>query len=559
MEQLVTGKQKNRTAVMFSLSLCVQCTLVIAGILVTRWLIKQLFWSWVMVLYSPLSRLPTPPLNIVLANSIGDPCWGEVAYMRGLDARTVVNNLLQHANDLGPVFMLRGIMGCPVVHVLDADSLRKVLITNAGKYIKPMPMRKLLAPLIGNEGIILSEGDEHRKVRRRVAPCLHSQAINNFSQVVLLEGKKFAADLLQACQDEADRPLPLKFCAGLAACSTIFRSFFPSEQISDQKCLELQTAYGPIFDSMTSVLCEDILQSMFDILPASWLTQAVTNKRYILKEVLKLLDKAQNSLSSTSENIKDNSKTKCRTNDEESPKDGKQDNARSVISMLEIMIAPDPAAGSVPPLTERELIDNARTFLAAGQATAAMNITWAIYRLARHPKWLSKLQDELNSCEAWLNESEDPEVRMDAIENLPVLDQVIRESIRLHPPVLTTVRKLIEPDVLDGHALAEGTLIVIPIYAMHMNPIFWENPSEFDPERFLPQNDAKRDRMAWIPFLYGTRKCMAQRFVLREVKCMVASLVQVMDIETDANDPVPLMRGGLAGHPDAAVYGRPRC
>ena len=94
--------------------------------------------------------------------------------------------------------------------------------------------------------------------------------------------------------------------------------------------------------------------------------------------------------------------------------------------------------------------------------------------------------------------------------------------------------------------------IVIPIYAVHRHPAFWEEPERFDPERFDEEKAANRHRFAYFPFGGGPRQCIGNTFALMEARLILAMIAQRFRLRLAPNTPVipePLvtlrMRNGL--------------
>jgi cytochrome P450 len=121
------------------------------------------------------------------------------------------------------------------------------------------------------------------------------------------------------------------------------------------------------------------------------------------------------------------------------------------------------------------------------------------------------------------------------------VQQVIKESIRLYPPVPMMSRQAIADTTLDGHAIRAGTSILIPIYAVHRHAKRWERPDEFDPARFAPGNEAAIPRYQYMPFGAGPRVCIGLSFAMMEAAAILATFVQRARFEAVAgHEPTPV-------------------
>ena len=115
--------------------------------------------------------------------------------------------------------------------------------------------------------------------------------------------------------------------------------------------------------------------------------------------------------------------------------------------------------------------------------------------------------------------------------------------MRLYPPapVLTRIAK--EPMEIGGKHLETGSLIVMPIFAIHRHRRLWQDPDRFDPERFAPEREAQHSRYQFMPFGAGPRICVGASFALIEAIAMLATLVRAAHFEVPAgHDPVPISR-----------------
>jgi cytochrome P450 len=121
--------------------------------------------------------------------------------------------------------------------------------------------------------------------------------------------------------------------------------------------------------------------------------------------------------------------------------------------------------------------------------------------------------------------------------------QVIKESMRVCPPVPLMSRQAIAETKLGPYTLAAGTSVVMPIYAIHRHRRRWQDPDAFDPTRFAPENEAKMSRYQYMPFGAGPRTCIGMAFAMIEATAMLATLLQRARFAVvDGHEPVPVAR-----------------
>jgi cytochrome P450 len=176
-------------------------------------------------------------------------------------------------------------------------------------------------------------------------------------------------------------------------------------------------------------------------------------------------------------------------------------------------------------MSTRQVRDEVMTLLLAGHETTAMALSWTWYLLSQHPEVERKLHDEVDAALSG---------RAPTFEDLPKLSytrMVLEESIRLYPPAWAISRQPLQDDVIDGFCIeAKAPLMLLP-YITHRHPEFWDRPETFDPERFTPENVAKRPRYAYFPFGGGPRLCIGREFALMEAQLILATLAQRYRLE----------------------------
>ncbi|KAG8707550.1 hypothetical protein FRC08_000429 [Ceratobasidium sp. 394] len=197
-------------------------------------------------------------------------------------------------------------------------------------------------------------------------------------------------------------------------------------------------------------------------------------------------------------------------------------------------------------MTDDEVLGQISTFLVAGHETTSTSTTWALYALSKHPEAQARLRQEL--LESGLGD----EPGMADLDKLPYLDNVVRESLRLHSPVPGTIREAAHDvhipvsrnfkdrcGVEHTHiALHKGDTIFLPVQAMNRNKDIWgDDAKEFRPERW----DNISETMKGVPgvwghvmtFLVGNRSCIGYRFAVIEMKALLYSLIRAIEFDID--------------------------
>lgn len=168
-------------------------------------------------------------------------------------------------------------------------------------------------------------------------------------------------------------------------------------------------------------------------------------------------------------------------------------------------------------LSDDELIGQTYTLFAAGHETSSNALTWTLFLLDQHPDVLADLHDELRG-----------ELRGDAptveqLGRLPLLDRVVKESLRLMPPASVLVRVSTEAFQLGCYELPANTTIFLSPFITHRMPDLFTAPQAFKPERW---EGSEPSLYAYLPFGAGPRMCIGTTFALMEIKLALAMIIQ---------------------------------
>ncbi|KAL3623509.1 hypothetical protein CASFOL_032325 [Castilleja foliolosa] len=164
----------------------------------------------------------------------------------------------------------------------------------------------------------------------------------------------------------------------------------------------------------------------------------------------------------------------------------------------------------------------------AGTDTGAATIVWTMTALMKNPTVMNKLQKHIREIIG-----EKGKVNEDDLPNLPYLKAAIKESLRLYPPApLLLPRETLEKCNINGYTIQPKTLVYINAWAIARDPEYWDNPNEFQPERFLNENvDIVGQDFQVIPFGSGRRGCPGISMGLATVEIAVANLLYTFEWE----------------------------
>lgn len=184
-------------------------------------------------------------------------------------------------------------------------------------------------------------------------------------------------------------------------------------------------------------------------------------------------------------------------------------------------------------MTDKQLRDEVVTLVLAGHETTANALTWTLYLLSQHPDVEAKLHAEIDTVLGGRRAT------MADMRQLRYTHMVIKESMRLYPPIPSIGRQATEPVTLGGYELPAGAIILISPYILHHDPRWWSEPEAFQPERFAKENEDALHKYAYLPFGGGPRVCIGNSFAEMEAVLALATMVQHYRLRLDpADQPV---------------------
>jgi cytochrome P450 len=171
-------------------------------------------------------------------------------------------------------------------------------------------------------------------------------------------------------------------------------------------------------------------------------------------------------------------------------------------------------------LTERELVADAGLIVVAGSDTTSSLLTWFWYYSVANPAEYAKLFKELDTLQP--DQITDPVV----LSKLPYLNAALNETMRMQPAVPSGLRRLVPDEgvVLEGNYFPGGTTVSVPGYAIQHDPRWWgADCDSYRPERWLNKEE-KNNKLAYLPFSYGTRACPGKGLALLEARLAIAAI-----------------------------------
>jgi cytochrome P450 len=392
--------------------------------------------------------------------------------------------LLSLYREYGPIFSMRVFHG-RVVMMLGPEANHFMTVSNASSFQWRTGSMGDLIPLLG-DGLLTIDGDYHRRVRRIMLPAFHRERIAAACDTMAEEALAALAPWRPG--DVVDvyrwaRRLTLRVA---------MRALFGLDP--DEQGKGAQAAID--FERALSFYGTDFAVRVMRGPRTPWNRMQAARKA-LDRVVYAEIDRRRGA--------------------------GGPITARTdVLSML--LEATDAEDGSR--LSDREVRDQVMTLLFAGHDTSTSTISFLLYELARHPAALAKVLDEQDRV---LDGR--PPTAAELTSELPELEMVLDETLRLYPAAWIGPRRAVETFAFGGHEVPAGAYVNYSSWASHRLPDVWPDPEAFVPERFTPEAKARLPKGAYIPFGGGSRTCIGMRFGQLEIKAIVTLLLQRCRLE----------------------------
>ncbi|KAK7869005.1 hypothetical protein R5R35_003395 [Gryllus longicercus] len=197
-------------------------------------------------------------------------------------------------------------------------------------------------------------------------------------------------------------------------------------------------------------------------------------------------------------------------------------------------------------ISHQSVLDEMLTFLLAGVDTSSTTLQFALYFLSKNPLVQEKALREIENI---FEAAGSTEVTADTLQRMEYVEMIVYETFRMHPPVFVFMKKagVDTPLVSSDLVIPAGANVIISPRNMNMNPKLFPDPHVFDPERFSPENSAKRHPFAFIPFSVGKRACPGKKFAMMTLKTVISKVIWNFRILPDETYEPQLLWGLTMG------------
>jgi len=388
-------------------------------------------------------------------------------------------------------------------------------------------VRFFLARLLGN-GILLAEGDEHRKQRRDLMPAFAFRHVKELYPVfwrkatesVQILTDHILAEAARAPVSDDDHDHDAEKAGGAAA--------------KDTATLEIGGWASRLTLDVIGVagLGRDFnaLRDPNSVLARTYSTVFSPNRQAQFLAMLSILlpDKVVSLLPVKRNSDLRSARAVIRSTCRDLIREKKDKLARKELADVDILSVALESGG----FSDENLVDQLMTFLAAGHETTASAMTWAVYLLCRHPAMQQRLRDEIRAHLPSPDTAGAAAISSADVDRMPYLWAFASEVLRYYSPVAMTLREAVTDTTVQGVRVPRGTRVIISPWAVNKDERQWgADGRQFDPERWLPRFEGDKgaasghaaSNYAFMTFLHGPRSCIGMNFAKAEFACLLAA------------------------------------
>jgi cytochrome P450 len=391
----------------------------------------------------------------------------------------------------------------PICLLANPADIESVLSKNSANFHKSRDYRAMRS-ILGN-GLLTSEGAFWQKQRKLIQPAFRHENIAVYAETMVSATSR----MLDAWRDGETRDVHADYMASTLEIVTkvLFGSVIPGDAAVVAKSIAIMMEDFNRQAGLAFLLPETVAVPTF----------------FRLRRAIETLDAMIYKLVDVRR-----AERSRRPSSEPAPND-----------LLEMLLS---AQGDVhgevgSQMSNEQVRDEVMTLFLAGHETTANALSWTWYLLAQNPAVTEKLAAEIDSVLAGRAPTAADTAR------LPYTEMVIKEAMRVRPPVWAVGRQSIGPFEAGGYQFPAKTNVVMAQWTAHRDPRFWIDPEIFDPERWSPQGARYRatPRFAYFPFGGGPRVCVGAGFAMMEAILLLATTAQRFDMQLAPRQKVRML------------------
>ena len=363
--------------------------------------------------------------------------------------------------------------------VTTPEAARHVLMDNAKNYSKGTRGFKKLQIVMG-QGLVTSDGEFWKRQRRMIQPAFHRKQIAKFSVMM----HQATEALFEELEEVADQNIAIDVSDLMMRVTMRI----VSETLFGEGVEEDVETVGEAVSAVQEEVNRRILSLVdFPLWVPTPANRRLNNAKRALNQVVNRFIEAR-----------------------------RREPGDDLLSSLLAMVDDE----TRDPMLDQQLRDEVMTLYLAGHETTSHALTWTFFLLSRYPGVDEVLGDE---ARAFFGRGA---FSFERLGELRKTEAILRESMRIFPPVWGFSRLAEASDMIDGFNIPKGAMVFVSPWVLHRNPHLYPNPEGFEPERFAGELMQTLPKCAYMPFGAGARQCIGAAFAMMEAKVVLATLAQ---------------------------------
>jgi cytochrome P450 len=362
-----------------------------------------------------------------------------------------------------------------IVFLNHPDYIREVLVVQNDNFIKERTVQR--TKMLLGDGMITSEGSQHRTQRQEAQPAFHRQRIPEYARTIVQE----AARVRDRWKPDEQRDIAIDMMH--LTLNVVAKTLFTTD---------LREEVNELADAINRIMG---LYNFLVMLPAAeWLVHVRPPGLAAFVRARKRIDAVVYRMIALH-----------------------RQRSSHGSSLLDLMLAASPDQSTA---SEQSLRDQVITIFLAGYETVANALSWTWYLLSQNRECERRFHDEVD------RELQGRLPTYDDVSRLRYVEMVLAESMRLYPSAWAMGRYARTDFRLGEFLLPAKTTVLMSQFITHRDARFFPDPLRFDPERFTPAAKSRRTKLTYFPFGAGVRQCIGESFAWMEGVLLLATLAQ---------------------------------
>ncbi|KAM7350274.1 uncharacterized protein ACRADG_008889 [Cochliomyia hominivorax] len=454
------------------------------------------------------------------------PLIGGALRMVGANSENVIDRLRLFVRENGKVFHT-WVLHQLVVFCADPKILETLL--SSPVHITKNNVYDMLSLWLG-DGLLMSTGKKWHSRRKIITPSFHFKILEEFIEIFDRQSNIMVQQLKGKIKDE-NAPIDMFPVVCLTALDIIAETAM-GVQVNAQSNPNI--GYVQSVKIVTGIISTRLRKPL-------WRTDGMFKlfAPHVYKDMLQHINLMQKFTKDVIEKRRATLEHEINTEDQQkSLEDADTDQdfrigGKKYMPLLDLLLQ---ASVDGKPLTNEDIREEVETFMFEGHDTTTSGTSFALYVISRHPEVQQKLFSEILEV-IGKNTNQAPTYRQ--LQNLRYMDCVIKESMRLYPPVPIIGRYFKEDTDLNGFTIPGDCHLNVPLFVVLRDPDYFQDPNEFKPERFDTENPENIFPFAYTPFSAGPRNCIGQKYAMLEMKSVISKILRHFELLPIGPDVIP--------------------